>query len=239
MATRVCTKCKQEKGISEFNKNRQKKDGRRCTCRDCDTAYNREYRRTHREQGIIYSREHYKTHKKEKLEYAQKNKERVNGIKKRYIERHPERRLEQCRRYYQTHKDRYKAYCIKNKEELNKWRREYHQNNPQARIAHNLRTRICAVLSNKSRGSRLNTLVGCDMDYLKKHLEAQWTEGMSWQNYGRGTGLWSLDHIQPLYFYDLTKEDECRVAFHFSNMQPMWYPENSSKSNRYSGGYKK
>jgi hypothetical protein len=37
-------------------------------------------------------------------------------------------------------------------------------------------------------------LVGCSIEYLKSHLEKQFTEGMNWSNYGK----WHVDHKKPL-----------------------------------------
>jgi superfamily II helicase len=43
METKVCRKCKEEKPLSEFNKNKGKKDGLHCWCRDCVKSYIKEY----------------------------------------------------------------------------------------------------------------------------------------------------------------------------------------------------
>lgn len=51
---------------------------------------------------------------------------------------------------------------------------------------------------------------------------------MSWGNYGKGIGKWNIDHIKPLFRFDLTKESEQRKAFHFTNTRPLWHSENAS-----------
>lgn len=45
---KYCTTCKQWKDESEFRKDRAKRDGLRIRCRNCDDAYEQEYRRKHR-----------------------------------------------------------------------------------------------------------------------------------------------------------------------------------------------
>jgi len=44
MATKRCSRCKQEKPVTEFNKNRRAKDGLYYYCRECHRAHLREYR---------------------------------------------------------------------------------------------------------------------------------------------------------------------------------------------------
>jgi hypothetical protein len=48
---------------------------------------------------------------------------------------------------------------------------------------------------------------------------------MSWSNYGK----WHVDHIKSCASFDLSKEDEQRKCFHYTNLQPLWAEENLSK----------
>lgn len=43
METKICTKCKQEKPISEFNKNKYKKDGLQSECKECHNKLYKKY----------------------------------------------------------------------------------------------------------------------------------------------------------------------------------------------------
>jgi len=43
METKTCTKCKEEKTLSEFNKNKLRPDGLHSWCNDCKSEYNSEY----------------------------------------------------------------------------------------------------------------------------------------------------------------------------------------------------
>ena len=62
---------------------------------------------------------------------------------------------------------------------------------------------------------------------LKEHLEKQFKEGMSWENYGFYG--WHIDHILPLSSFDLTKAEEQKKAFHYTNLQPLSAKENLQK----------
>jgi hypothetical protein len=69
--------------------------------------------------------------------------------------------------------------------------------------------------------------LGCSVENLRLHLEALFTSGMSWDNYGRGG--WEIDHITPLSAFDLTDPAQALRAVHFTNLQPLWAAENLSK----------
>ncbi len=68
--------------------------------------------------------------------------------------------------------------------------------------------------------------VGCDVDTLRKHLEKQFLPGMTWKNQGE----WHIDHRKPCAVFDLDKEDQRHQCFHYTNLQPLWGPDNLSKS---------
>ena len=42
METKICSKCKQEKSVGEFNKKLDTKDGLRSDCRECRKQYRQE-----------------------------------------------------------------------------------------------------------------------------------------------------------------------------------------------------
>jgi hypothetical protein len=72
-------------------------------------------------------------------------------------------------------------------------------------------------------------LLGCSPAEFKQHLERQFTEGMSWENYGNSHGKWNVDHIVPLSAFDLSDRAQQLKAFHHSNCRPLWAIENIKK----------
>jgi hypothetical protein len=98
-----------------------------------------------------------------------------------------------------------------------------------------MRTAIGRLVTGKSKGGRMLSYLGCDMTFYRNHLEAQFEGDMSWANYGNGVGKWCVDHIRPLESFDLRNEDECKIAFHWSNTRPMWFVPNCSKGSFYNG----
>jgi hypothetical protein len=82
------------------------------------------------------------------------------------------------------------------------------------------------------KSARTLELIGCTIPELRTHLERQFTPGMSWDNYGYGDDKWHIDHIRPCASFDLTDPAQQRACFHFSNLQPLWQPDNFRKNKR-------
>lgn len=101
---------------------------------------------------------------------------------------------------------------------------------PTYKLIHNMRGRLRKAV--KGYGDKYDTtmnLVGCNSTKLREYLEAKFTEGMTWENQGE----WHVDHIKPCCSFDLTKEEEQRKCFHYSNLQPLWAEDNLKKGGKY------
>lgn len=109
------------------------------------------------------------------------------------------------------------------------------ERNPQARLHSRLNTRISQALAREGvgKGSKTADLLGCSVAELKTHLEANFDEQMSWENYGKGPGSWHVDHIRPCASFNLSDEEQQKTAFNWRNLLPMWGEENISKADRY------
>ena len=71
-------------------------------------------------------------------------------------------------------------------------------------------------------------LLGCSPSELRSHLEAQFVDGMSWDNYGE----WEVDHIRPCVSFNLVDIAQQQECFHYSNLQPLWMSDNRSKGGK-------
>ena len=96
-----------------------------------------------------------------------------------------------------------------------------------------LRCRVKDALKGNSKTLPTMKLLGCSVEFFRKHIESQFQEGMTWENYGLHG--WHLDHIKPCASFDLSDPEQQRQCFHYANMQPLWADENRSKSDRYDG----
>ena len=110
---------------------------------------------------------------------------------------------------------------------IREWNAEQ-MKDPGYRIARNLRNRLWYALEGRAASQQTLQLLGCSIADLKQHLQQQFSEGMSWENYGD----WHVDHIRPCASFDLTDPAQQAICLHFSNLQPLWAFDNLSKGAR-------
>lgn len=78
-------------------------------------------------------------------------------------------------------------------------------------------------------------LLGYTADDLRSHLEAQFEDGMTWENYGLYGDKWHVDHIRPVSSFKLP--EELADCFALKNLQPLWAIDNLTKHAKMGGGY--
>lgn len=70
--TKKCTKCGRELPLSKFAKNKVKKDGYNCWCKECQNQYNKQYRQEHIQKAIEYAKQYRQNNKEYYKEYDKK-----------------------------------------------------------------------------------------------------------------------------------------------------------------------
>jgi len=122
-----------------------------------------------------------------------------------------------------------KEYRDSIKPNVNVRRKERYDNDYVFKISVNIRNSInqaFKIHSFKS-NSKARELLDCDWDAFKKHLESQFTEGMTWELMGKEI---HIDHIIPLSSAQ-TKE-ELEKLCHYTNLQPLWAKYNLMKNGK-------
>jgi hypothetical protein len=204
--TKKCTDCGEVKPITEFYKHKETADGYRGSCKECC--------------------------KKQAIQWNQNNKELTKQYKAQYYQNNKERKKEYNSQYYQNNKEHLKEYSAQwykdNKEHRNQYEKERYHSDPLYNLMRKLRVRTNQAFKRKGwkKDSSTQKMLGCDWETLKIHMESQFKDGMSWDNMGE----WHDDHIIPLDC--AIDEEEIKKLSHYTNLQPMWGPENQSKSNK-------
>jgi hypothetical protein len=101
---------------------------------------------------------------------------------------------------------------------------------PRQKLMRALRIRVYRAIKGGVKSGSAVKALGCSIDHFKTHIENLWQPGMSWDNWSC-TG-WHLDHIKPLYQFDLSDPIQFAAACHYLNYQPLWAEDNLRK-NRY------
>jgi hypothetical protein len=224
METKKCNKCQKEKSISEFYK---KLDKNTPNCKECSKLVNKEYYNNNKEKLKESNRLYSTSHKDEisisKKSYYKQNKDEILSKRKVYRENNIDK-----------FKEKDKKYQIKNREKINKYNSKYIKNKKESNSLFKLSTNIRNLLwvSIKKMGytkeEETIKIIGCEFEEFKIYIESQFSNGMSWDNYGD----WHLDHKIPISW--AKNEEEVYEFNHYTNFQPMWASDNLSKGNRFS-----
>jgi hypothetical protein len=120
----------------------------------------------------------------------------------------------------------------KSREVQRNYQRASYRANPNQKLARLSRARLYQALKDQKavKSAKTLDLLGCEVAFLRVHLESRFRDGMTWDNYGPH---WHVDHIKPCAKFDLTDPEQQRQCFHFTNLQPLLGPENIAKSDRY------
>lgn len=123
--TKVCSKCGEEKPLTEYNKDKRLKSGLRAACRVCDKARNKKYREENRERAIAASKK-WREENREKAraqskKWKNENREKVRAHKRKWAkswrERNPDVAKARNKKYREDNPEAIKAYAKKWREE--------------------------------------------------------------------------------------------------------------------------
>jgi len=235
MNKQVCTKCKIEKELTEFNKGNNK-IGLHYRCKSCLKQYQEINKNKLKNYRKEYQQQNKETLKSKKKDYYNRNKEVIALSQKKYYKNNITKikkyrkdnrdiLLKNNKIYYENNKEKTREYIEKRKEYRNFYRKEKRKTDPLFKLKANIRTRLYHILKG-SKSKKTEKLLGTSYKEVKLHLEKSFTEGMTWENYGE----WHVDHIIPLSSGKTVKEIE--KLCHYSNLQALWAFDNLTKSNK-------
>lgn len=161
------------------------------------------------------------------------NQRRLNKENKEYISKYNKEYRKNNKEYFSSYGKKYRSI---NRETINSRYRDHKRSYRNRKIKTDLlfklscymRNGMYSCLKGRSKKSKTFDYIQCTPLELKSYLESKFTEGMSWDNYGK----WHVDHIRPLSSFDFSVEENLYAAWHYSNLQPLWAEDNLKKGNR-------
>lgn len=201
MNMKMCKICKVTKELTEFNPASKYKDKiyYRGECKSCNLL---------KQSSDQTSQIKYRTSlhgKKAKSDY--KKTEKYKAYQKEYDkvrEQTPGRKLSK----YTYIKNRLKE-------------------DPFYRLRLNVRNRLRGAMKVKGwhKDNQFSQYIGCSLDILKNHIQSQFVQEMTWDNYAK---IWEVDHIRALGFAKNSKEiyDLC----HYTNLKPILISDHKAKT---------
>lgn len=232
----ICKTCNKNKFLDEFHKDKYDNTGYHFECKECcrirreerkerftlETQY--QYRIENPKKSCVLCSKHFPRNE-EFFSFSSSSEDGLNGSCK------------SCMSNY-----------LKNKRSTEKYRKkayEYQKNrineNIQVKIKLNVSRMIYQKLkkrlASKETLSTFKDILPYTIEQLMNHLESQFEDGMTWENYGKGEGKWEIDHNIPdsWFNYKSVHDKEFKKSWALENLQPMWSLQNTSKNNRFAG----
>lgn len=212
---KICSVCNIEKEDHDFYK-AKKKSGfvyLRGECKACNSEKTKKY----------YVENKEKINKRVRA-YEIKNRESVQKKKREYEKKNIEKTKEYKTTWAKNNKEKIKISSA------NYYKKMYESK--EYRILSSMKS-CFRIAIKRSRNSSKFSELNYNIDDLINHLESTWTEGMSWDNYGK-LG-WHIDHIRPLSSFDLSDKQQMLDAWKLDNLRALWATENLKKSSIFNG----
>jgi hypothetical protein len=157
---------------------------------------------------------HYLKNREKRLQYfsdwQKDNRDRLNDYHQKWREKNIDKHREYKRKYEKHRKD----------------------TDPLYKLISNFRTAVYQVLkeSNVEKNGHYFDVLQYSPEELIVHLENQFKDEMTWENYG----VWHVDHKLPITSFDIQEigDEEFMRCWCLDNLQPMWGEDNIRKSNK-------
>lgn len=208
-ATQVkcCGLCGTYKTVEEFYASCGAPDGLQARCKECCKASAKQWQIDNRERARELGRDSYN-----------RDIERSRAYHRRYARQYraenPERSRAQVSRWQAQNMDKIRT-------NQRAWIRERYNNDAIFKAAHLLRTRLGGAYRRwLSRGYWQQAKDDVDFEAIFTHM------GECPGDYGRGPGLYTIDHIIPIRLLDLTDANERKIAISPRNHRWLLWEDN-------------
>lgn len=193
MEKKICIKCKNEKFIIDFYKDRTRNDGLNNKCKICSKLCSRNDKTT----------EAKKRWAEAKKRWAEANSDKIKENWKKHYVINKEKRIKRNVEYVKNRKLNDPLFKLKM--------------NIKASIRDSLKRK------NFKKIGKTLTILGCSIEEFKTYLESKFESWMNWENKGKYNGEknygWDIDHIIPIS--NAKTNDEAIKLNHYTNLQPL------------------
>lgn len=222
---KICNNCKENKTLDNFYKI---KKGIFYICKKCCSVKGKEEREYRKKRTKIVSLDpEYKKQCSGCKLYKGKTEFGILSIS-------PDKLSYSCKKCLYS---RINKWGLENKSKVKKAKEKWKKNNKDATRAYernkrkvdknfqlktNMRGRLSASFKKFKTSSSIRYL-NYTIKELKDHLESKFTNGMTWENYGKDG--WEIDHIIPIKFFNINGDYTCKAfktCWSLSNLQPLW-----------------
>ena len=217
-----CGQCKRIKPIDEFGTHKKNPERLLVQCKTC-VASKKKWAKSKDGKEFSRKRNADPVMKAIKKKSAQKESCRI-------VQRAAAQRLEASGKYKARRKEWQNSPNGKaNAKRQGKKTAERLRNNPSRRLAWNIRVRMYMTLTGKIDDSAtlIRNTIFPSLDSIRKHFEAQLTDDMTLDNYGK---VWDIEHKIAVVWYDHSNQEDVYRCWSPENLSPMKGSLNRQKS---------
>jgi hypothetical protein len=167
------------------------------------------------------------------VKYKENNLQEVKSYKKEWQQGNADH-LSQYQRTWRAESEKWEQYKPIKAQKQAERNKERYNTELIFRIERKLRRRLWEAIK-RDPGSTFSNSLGCSIDFLLKYLESKFYPHpfsgkiMTWENYG---AEWHIDHIEPLYKFDLSDPVQYATACRYVNLQPLWVEDHIEKTKK-------
>ena len=161
--------------------------------------------------------------------YCQRHRDRIREYQRNYAERNREKINAIGRKWWNARTDKQKQQC---REARKLWEKSQTRINPKYRLTRNIKARISATLKKKVNGSSVWGMLGYSHVELIKRLRKTTPGGYTWADFMDGS--LHIDHIIPIsaFNYEKASDIDFKRCWALDNLQLLPSQENLRKNNR-------
>lgn len=252
-----CSKCNKMLNVSCFFKHKRHRDGLNTICKVCHQDDRRPRRKAQNETRRREKAAYLEAHKDEIAEQQrlalEKKMEQRRERDRIFYQKNLEKKRAKSRKYNSEHREEckiaFKRWYLSNIEQQGIRTKKWKDNNRERINARTrakgkkpltLKGKLCARMSTGVRrmlktgkgGESWQKLLGYSFMQLKRHIEKQFTEGMSWDAFMRGEI--HIDHIIPIRAFQFSTPGDIqfKACWALKNLRPLWKADNLKKNGK-------
>jgi hypothetical protein len=170
-----------------------------------------------------------------KKRWRDRNRAKHRALTKAWMRKNRDRINKQARDRYAANPELYRAKLKAKRErmgekyraQIKRWRSKT-RSTPEGMLYHRMSQSVRNALRGAKRKCKWESLLGYSVEELKAHLESQFTDGMTWEEFFGG-GI-HIDHIMPRMNFNYASPNDLQFkqCWALSNLRPIWPRENSA-----------
>ena len=207
-----------------------------------------EYRKKNTARSIEYQKTVPDKVKKWRKKWNDNNRDKINEFSRKYYQIRIEHFKDKNKKYHRKRwdsdsehrervinlsKERFQRLYYNDKEfkqktvdKAVKYHRDRYKTEELYKFKTNIRKVVYSAFKRKGHDKDFKSrqILGEEWSVIKDYIESQFSEGMTWDNYGE----WVFDHKIPMSICKTV--EETIILNHYTNFQPLWAKDNLQKS---------